>query len=699
LEKRNGPSSFLISSSYFEEFVDNRAMAFFQFGRKIELAKEYSLAEIPIFSSLTASEQKLIERKARLIEFRRGDIVYEEGTPAEAFYIVIAGRFRLFLKSKPSNPEQTLIYFYRGDHFGETSLLTGRPHSATVEAKRDGLILKLDKEDFLKIVKDIPAISLHLNRSLGHRLTRSLERETDRREVKIAALYSKMISPASFQFWIDLSGALATQTKRQVVLLDFVSEVHPLFKEEFQANESSFDLAKMEPSRDADLRSALIKHPKGFEYIHVVANDELKDEKKISTLITFLTYRFQYLMLRLPSEMSDFNFKALKRSDMVYLHVESDHEDLGHYADVVQEFQQNFGLAKSEIRVILPEEHNKNVPFEEKESILGHRIFSVLPSRLDQQDRYANTMRYLAKEFAGTLFGLALGSGAAYGLAHIGVLRVLEKEGIVPDIIAGSSIGALVGGLYGAGYGPDELEKLAKSIDLKSGFFKLLGFQDMSIAHRGFFKGHQVARFLESYLGKRTFQDLRIPVKIVAANLFTSEEVILDTGSLVDAIRASISIPGIFRPVPHQGATLIDGGVVDPLPVRVLASMGVKKIIAVNVLPGSKDRIERNKVREEIKQRELQDESKRSILTKFFSGGMDKVYNRYAVNIFNVIMSTIQFMEYEIAQSSGNHADILIHPIVREAHWAEFYSSEKFIKVGEEKTLEQMDEIKKLINE
>ena len=127
--------------------------------------------------------------------------------------------------------------------------------------------------------------------------------------------------------------------------------------------------------------------------------------------------------------------------------------------------------------------------------------------------------------------------------------------------------------------------------------------------------------------------------------------------------------------------------------------MGIKKIIAVNVLPGPKDRIERNKIREASRLQRKQNLARQNIWNRLVNQGLDKVYDRYAVNIFNVIMSTIQFMEYEMAESSGARADVMIHPIVREAHWAEFYSPDKFIKVGEERTLEQLEEIKRLLAE
>lgn len=676
-------------------------MAFFPLGRKVEVAREYSFEEIPLFSSLTPAEQRLIQKKARLIEFKRGDMVYLEGTPAEGFYVVISGRFRLFTKSR-SNPQgHTLIHFFRGDHFGETSLLTGQPHSASVEAKRDGLILKLDKDDFLRLVKDIPAISLHLSRSLGRRLTKGDDSPL-RREIKIAALYSGLTSESVFQTWLDFAASIVQETHVKVVLVDFVSLIHSIFRDEFRIPQlPSFNLATMEPSREQDLKSCVVEHPKGFHYVHVPAEEvDDKAEKKISTLLTFLTYHYHYLLLRLSNEISPITFKVLKQSDCAYLYSGGGTSRLSETSQVITEFQQSFGFGKNEIRVLVPEERDADqISLSEKERILTHRIFSPLPSKTHQPERYQSTLRYLAKELAGTLIGLALGSGAAFGLAHIGVIRVLEREGIPIDVVAGSSIGALVGSLWAGGYGSTEIEGIAKSIDKKSGFFKLLGFRDFSIAHRGFFKGHQVVRFLESYLGDQTFQDLKIPLKIVATDLFTSEEVVFETGRVVDAVRASISIPGIFRPMAYNKSHLIDGGVVDPLPVRILSKMGVKKIIAVNVLSGPSDFVERSRLQEEARRRWLEELSKKNFASRLLARFLHQAQEHYAVNIFNVIMNTIQFLEYEIASSSANQADILINPVVHGGHWAEFYSAEKFIRAGEEKAMEQLAEIKRLLVE
>lgn len=676
-------------------------MALFNFGRKVEAAKEYSLADIPVFSTLTPNEQKLIEKKARIVEFKRGDIVYEENTPSDALYVVVSGRFRLYLKAQSGSSEKTVVYFYRGDHFGEASLLTGRRHSSTVEAKRDGLILRIEKDDFIQLLKEIPSISQHLNRSMGNRLGKIASE--NRQEIRIAALYETFDSQPGFQFWTDMAKHVSRETKRKVVIVDLVAKLQPFVFQELGAeNIKSFDLAKHEPTSEQDLKGAIMQRPDGYGYLHVSHyEDQAKDDKRLLSLMTFLTYRYDYLLIRMPVSITDFRFRVIKQADTVYMYGGGRISDLQECADAVKEFTQHFAFSHSELRILMPDDQDRTgESFSKKEEIIGARISAILPPRETQLERYEGTVKYLAKEFTGRLLGLALGSGAAYGLAHIGVLKVLEREGIIPDIVAGSSIGALVGGIWGAGFNSAELEKIAQSIDKKTGFFKLLGLRDISAAHRGFFKGNQIIRFFDHYLQGKTFQDMKVPVKIVAANVFTSEEVIIDSGKVSEAIRASVSIPGIFRPFFWKGMQLIDGGVIDPLPVELLHRMGVKKVIAVNVLPGPKDRIERNRIKEEDNQRKIRElsESKNPIV-KMFNRGVDKVYNRYAVNVFNVIMNTIQFLEYEIAQSSGRQADVMIHAIVRDAHWAEFYSPDKFIRVGEEKAMEHLDEIKKLIAE
>ena len=178
--------------------------------------------------------------------------------------------------------------------------------------------------------------------------------------------------------------------------------------------------------------------------------------------------------------------------------------------------------------------------------------------------------------------GLALGAGAARGWAHIGVLDRLTELGVVPAVIAGSSVGALAGGLY-AGGRLGALKEFALSITRRR-MFSLL---DLSWQGSGVIAGEKLRQLLEEQLGERTFADLVIPFISIATDYATGHELWLRDGQLVPAIRASYALPGIFRPVEIAGQWLIDGGVVNPIPVTACRALGARIVIAVTLGPDS----------------------------------------------------------------------------------------------------------------
>ena len=176
------------------------------------------------------------------------------------------------------------------------------------------------------------------------------------------------------------------------------------------------------------------------------------------------------------------------------------------------------------------------------------------------------------------VIGLALGSGAARGWAHVGVLRALAEIGVVPDIVAGTSMGAIVGGCYCAGL-LDKLEENARRLTRR----QLLGLLDLNFRRGGLFSGSKLARLFESEMKAIRIETLVPRFVCVAAELGGGHEVWLRRGSLVNALRASYAIPGIFQPVLLGNRWLIDGAVVNPVPVSVCRSLGAGVVIAVNL--------------------------------------------------------------------------------------------------------------------
>ena len=173
--------------------------------------------------------------------------------------------------------------------------------------------------------------------------------------------------------------------------------------------------------------------------------------------------------------------------------------------------------------------------------------------------------------------GLALGSGSARGWAHIGVVHALEKAGVRPDIVCGTSIGALVGAAYAAG----ELDRLESWV-LELRIADVLGFMDLSMSG-GVLKGDRLMGFFRRNWADRSIDELGVPFGTVATSLHTGAEVWLRRGSTLEAVRASIALPGLFAPVRSEGSLLVDGGLVNPIPVSLARAMGADIVIAVDL--------------------------------------------------------------------------------------------------------------------
>lgn len=180
--------------------------------------------------------------------------------------------------------------------------------------------------------------------------------------------------------------------------------------------------------------------------------------------------------------------------------------------------------------------------------------------------------------------GVALSGGGARGLAHIGVLKVLEKEGVPIDLLAGTSMGGVVAAAYAAGRTPDYMEQEALRMTSPR---RLLSLADPTLPQRGLFEGQKVVSYLTHHLGECTFDSLRCPLSLVAVNLRKAEAVTLNEGRVTEAVRATIALPGLFKPVERDEQLLVDGGLLDNLPADIVRQMGADIVIAVDVIGGN----------------------------------------------------------------------------------------------------------------
>ncbi len=273
------------------------------------------------------------------------------------------------------------------------------------------------------------------------------------------------------------------------------------------------------------------------------------------------------------------------------------------------------------------------------------------------------------------------------------MIKVLESENIPIDYVVGSSIGALIGAFWVSGKNARELENIALSFENK---FVTLKLVDPALPRSGLMNGDGVVSFLKETLGDKTFSDVKIPFKVVASDIYNRRIVVLERGSLVDAVRASVSIPGIFVPVRRDNSILIDGGILDPVPVDILVNMGIKRIIAAGTLPSPED-IQRTRLHEEEREKKLKGE--RSFFKKakfFFNSAAKRVITP---NIFDIIVNSMQAMEYSFGETCLQQADVVLRPRLIDLKWYELFNAGRLIKLGEQEAMQKLPQIKKLVSE
>jgi len=302
--------------------------------------------------------------------------------------------------------------------------------------------------------------------------------------------------------------------------------------------------------------------------------------------------------------------------------------------------------------------------------------------------------------------GVALGSGGARGWAHVGVLQRLQEMGVPVACVAGSSIGAVMGAAFAAGR-IDVVEDLAREMDWRR---VAALFFEVSFPRAGLVSGKRIQQLLQDIVGVDRIEDLPLPFAAVAADLHTEAQVILASGGLVDAIRASIAIPGIFVPVRHAAHDLIDGGMINPLPIDVARLLGAESVIAVDVNLraglGCPLAIQDARTGRSPASRDLA-----AILAHVgehlppLHGAMADAMQRWLhrepreLNIFEVLTRSVRIAENQITRSclKTDPPTILIQPAVGSIDTLDFHHAAPAIAAGRAATDAVADQIRALL--
>jgi NTE family protein len=295
--------------------------------------------------------------------------------------------------------------------------------------------------------------------------------------------------------------------------------------------------------------------------------------------------------------------------------------------------------------------------------------------------------------------GLALGGGGARGFAHIGVIRCLLEHGIEPDIIVGTSIGAIIGGCYACGR-LDLIEQWARGLTRRG----ILGYLDISLTGGGLIGGGKLAARLEAQLGDTMIEQLPIRFATIATEVGTGHEIWLTRGRMVDAIRASYALPGIFPPVFLDGRWLVDGALVNPVPVSAARVLGARLVIAVNLNADvfGRSMIMTGEGEEPQPQPDDPAPEARGLRAMF---GIERALKRQFVggarrpSIPTVMVDAFNIMQDRIARArlAGDPPDVMINPRLGHVGWFDFHRAHEAIEAGSRVAERAMDEISEAI--
>jgi NTE family protein len=297
--------------------------------------------------------------------------------------------------------------------------------------------------------------------------------------------------------------------------------------------------------------------------------------------------------------------------------------------------------------------------------------------------------------------GIALSGGAARGISHIGVLEVLRDLGVEASAIAGTSMGSIVGSLLCSGISLEEMKHYVESMDWKS----FLLFSDLALSNTGIINGRRVEKQLEKFLKDKTFEDCSIDFCCVAVDIFSREKVVLTRGRLLDAVRASISIPGFFSPVYLDGKLLVDGGIIEPLPTEAIKVFDVDFIIGSSItfakdneryrylLDGDGGETADHTYGHHRIGAAGTDESFRDLFETFKSrikGNEEKT-----VPVKSILDTSMNIMHREMTSRYNGLADILIEPEVGDFGFFDLTRGKDIIQRGREAAEAKADEIRK----
>lgn len=632
------------------------------------MIKIAELRKNALFAEVKVSELRKILPALQKEYYPRSAIICREGEPGACLYIILSGQVKLTVTEKTHT--KTLAYLNAGDFFGESSLLTGEPRTITAEVIIDAEILRLPQPHFEDVVARDPTLLHNVIRAIDKRIrvnTLGLFQQQPKQS-QIISIYSPKKAPFKTFLAVNLAVSLAQQTELPVVVLDMTMNDPNIA---VILNMGAPPTIGEEDITEERIKAIIARHASD---IHLVTmSPELLRAGKISreqiaATLGILKTLFHYVLINTSAEISNNTFESLDLSDVVVLLSPTGEEPPTGMFDHQEIITTYYTYGSQRIDVPLSETAPLILP---PNGLAAKRFYDageILVER-DPYDEVSRVIQKIARHVAGLRIGLALGGIAARGLSHIGVLQVLEENAIPIDVIAGSNTGAIIGAAYALGMRAADIEK---HILHWEEHLPLVSFRDFYPLHGGLLNNQRVLKLLAEFIPPElTFQNLKIPLRIITMALDTGKEVALDRGSILKAIEASIAMPGIFPPVKYEDQFLLDGSIINPVPISDLVEMNADILVGVNSF---------------------------APLTPSYAPPPRDYFSLtgYAENLkmIDIIIRSFQNLQYEISTAKSMIADVTITPEVIGYSWNDFGKAAGILEAGRKAAEKMLPDLK-----
>lgn len=633
------------------------------------------LASIPIFSFLNRDELRNIQDHFVEVTFQKGETVCRIGEPGDVFYVVLSGELEVWGGDEELRRTGTLT---SRDYFGEMALLQGGKRTATVIAARRTRTLALDKSSFDRFFVKNPRALEYFARVLCKRLASVTRGDTGELENLVVGIGAKP----------ELKGKSIVARTLGCLLKDFTG-LNVLVVEVFCRTDEQHELVDELLRSDLEeipreLMPQIEPNPRDPTFLSIGARpgQEIRFyADRVSNFIGKLSRLYNFVILDLGCEMPELLQSAGQFSDVFIEIADRPEGDLGMEFDAstrVYRVINRFNPSSATVSISQCE------PFVLPNSPVLARDDGVAQIRANGRQPAAVPLHRLARKLVGATVGVALGGGAAFGISHLGVLKVLEDNNVPVDLLAGCSQGSIIGMGYAAGLSTDEMIAIAGQLGRRKNFFMAM---DFSLLRPGFLLGDRMIEIFTPYLGGKTsFEDLVYPFRAIATDIESGERIAIGSGSLTSAFRASASVPMVFSPSRSEGRALVDGGVSDPVPAETIQDMGADLCIAVNVVPPLKKGITT------VMNRAYKQINRLNPLS--YVGTREDL-----PNMFDIVMNSLQILQYELGNFKAISADVLINPDLSDFTWIEYYRSHELIDRGIEAAERALPAIEKALKE